>query len=144
MSSNDCKALFYSGHRSKSWMHSRSAWEKSSSSTLRTSRRSRIRGGFLHQDGEAQTAREHSHAQRSVAGCRHTARGGHTARDPEAQLPALRRPSGSRAPPSSPALAPLLLLGSRARMRSFFFFGVSIKKNFFLLKEIALQNFAVF
>ena len=25
-----------------------------------------------------------------------------------------------------------------------FFFGVSIKKNFFLLKEIALQNFAVF
>ena len=36
-------------------------------------------------------------------------------------------------PPSSPALAPLLLLGSRARTRSFFFFFLAylLKKIFF-------------
>ena len=62
-----------------------------------------MRGGFLHQDGEAQTVRQHSdHAAWQAADTRGA---GSHARDPE-QHPALPAPSGSGVPPSSPALAP--------------------------------------
>lgn len=122
MSRKDCKALFYSRHRSKFWMHSRSAWEKPNSTTLRTSRRSWIRGGFLHQDAEARP--RGSTAMHSAAWQGADTRGGastlHVTRKRNAQRS--RRPSGSREPPSSRHWLLLLPLGSRALMRAFFFF----------------------
>ena len=123
MSRKDCKALFYSRHRSKFWMHSRSAREKPNSTTLRrTSRRSWIRGGFLHRDGEARP--RGSTAMHSAAWQGADTRGGastlHVTRKRNAQRS--RRPSGSREPPSSPALAPSPASWLTCTHACFFFF----------------------